>query len=392
MPHTRVRYLLPLIQHALRASPIVGVLGQRQTGKTTLIRSLCKEYETLDVRATLEAAQATPESWVMGRAHPFGIDECQLAPALFPALKSSVQRVPKKGQFLLTGSVRFTSRKAIRESLTGRILNLQLLPLNITESHAMPLSDVFLNFKTNGRRHSLTMNHFLKFLNSGGMPGICFNRDVAIRANYFESQLDTLLERDLRLIYATSLPYRTLKSILTWIALHQGEPLDYTEISKFAQTSALTVKKILSALEAIFLIRIFSTEGGKKSPIAFLEDQGMATHLSKREPELTHLPDLVRGLYANILPQFIYRPELAASFFQYRTRGGAYMPLAFHAKNGIVGIVPVVGREPTLASLKSSESFLRKYPGSHAVIGCSESERPKNLNERLHVMPLSSLL
>lgn len=108
------------------------------------------------------------------------------------------------------------------------------------------------------------MNHFLKFLNSGGMPGICFSRDMAIQSNYFESQLDTLLERDLKLVYATSLPYRTLKAILTWIALHQGEALDYVEIAKFSQTSALTVKKILSALEAIFLIRIFSTEGGKK--------------------------------------------------------------------------------------------------------------------------------
>lgn len=57
-----------------------------------------KEYETLDVRTSLESAQTTPDSWILERAHPFGIDECQLAPDLFPALKNAVQRLPKKGQ------------------------------------------------------------------------------------------------------------------------------------------------------------------------------------------------------------------------------------------------------------------------------------------------------
>lgn len=81
----------------------------------------------------------------------------------------------------------------------------------------------------------------------------------------------------------------------------------------------------------------------------------MATHLSNREPELTRLPDLVRGLYANILPQFLYRPELTASFFQYRTRGGAYVPLAFRTKKGVVGIVPTCRHR--VFGIRASEKY-----------------------------------
>ena len=84
----------------------------------------------------------SPKTFVQQTLSPFGIDECQLAPALFTALKLRVQAFKKTGQFVLSGSVRFTSRKAIRESLTGRIFNLELLPLTISEANRLPLFDL----------------------------------------------------------------------------------------------------------------------------------------------------------------------------------------------------------------------------------------------------------
>jgi len=118
MAHERIRYLLPSLLKGLTFSPLVGILGQRQTGKTTLMRSVVKNRSvSLDDQELLEAALLNPKSFVAREDLPFGIDECQLAPPLFSALKLRVQNNPRPGQFILTGSVRFTSRKAIRESV-----------------------------------------------------------------------------------------------------------------------------------------------------------------------------------------------------------------------------------------------------------------------------------
>ena len=71
---------------------------------------------------------------------PFGINEAQLCSPLFPALKQWVRTNKAKEQFILSGSVRFTSKADIRESLTGRIISLELLPFTIAESAQLALA------------------------------------------------------------------------------------------------------------------------------------------------------------------------------------------------------------------------------------------------------------
>src|SRR4051812_7143495 len=145
MPHLRVRYLEPLLRKSNRFSAVTGIFGHRQVGKTTLASLLAKKYVTLDDAGILETAVMDPKSFLADRdAHPLVIDECQLAPPLFPAIKEWVRTHSKPGQFILTGSVRFSSRKLIRESLTGRIIAWELLPMSLSEAHGQPLSDSIL--------------------------------------------------------------------------------------------------------------------------------------------------------------------------------------------------------------------------------------------------------
>lgn len=114
MPHLRVRYLERELFKLLGFSPLVGVLGHRQVGKTTLVASLGKEYFSLDLRTTHDEISADPFGFLSSvKKCPTVLDECQTLPELFPALKEFVRKNKKPGSFLLTGSVRFTSRKAI---------------------------------------------------------------------------------------------------------------------------------------------------------------------------------------------------------------------------------------------------------------------------------------
>ncbi len=88
---------------------------------------LSERYVSLDLAPVLNLASQDAISFLeKNKATPLVIDECQLAPELFPALKEHVRQDQKPGQFLLTGSVRFSSRRAIRESLAGRIVAWEL--------------------------------------------------------------------------------------------------------------------------------------------------------------------------------------------------------------------------------------------------------------------------
>lgn len=376
MPHDRPRYLAAAVSRALSHSPIVGILGQRQVGKTTMLEAASVEYATFDRAAVLAQADADAESFLQGRAAPFGIDEAQLCPALFPALKEHVRLHKRKGQFLLSGSVRFTSRVAIRESLTGRIVSLELLPFTIAEAAQRPLPDVCrpllkarspadLNFLAGSRTRS---TEFARYLEQGGLPGICFFRDAQVRHEKFVAQLDTLLNRDIRQIYPTTLLQGSLRALLEYIARHQGRPFELAEAARASQISSVTLKRVLFALEALFLIRVVpALEQGK--PAIYMEDQGMASWLSGRV--LESADDIVRGLYANLRQELHYRPAPGARISHWRTRNGAEVPLVFDCNHGRLGILATTQEEPAPKTLGSANAFLKRYPKAHVVIACA---------------------
>jgi predicted AAA+ superfamily ATPase len=271
---------------------VVGIFGHRQVGKTTLARALGGGYATLDLRESLEQANADPRGFLGmakgGRgAKPFVIDECQLAPPLFPEIKEWVRAHPRPGQFLLTGSVRFSSRKAIRESLTGRIISWELLPMDLSEAHGKPLPQAIRRLMTakslevdlpkQGYFNGASVGEYLQ---RGGLPGLFAVREASARAQRFETQIETLLERDLRLLTETSLPFRSLRRLLVELAMTQGSPLDWADVSRRARISAPTVRKLVEAFESMYLVRVVPTEGTRRKPVLFFEDQGEATHLA----------------------------------------------------------------------------------------------------------------
>jgi predicted AAA+ superfamily ATPase len=374
VPHLRERYSSPLIQHALSHSSIVGLVGQRQVGKTTLAERVGAEYVTFDQQRELVRATQDPDTFIQDRKAPFTIDECQLCPPLFPALKDWVRTHPKKGQFLLTGSIRFTSRKAIRESLTGRISYVEVLPLTLSESHRRPLGDLFARLQSSpaqrqieatlarAETHSWCKAEMLReYLTTGGLPGICFQRSAPVRLARWEDHLATLLDRDLRQVLQTTLPFPVLRGLLALLAETQGEPMDLSRLSRKTRISRVTLPKLLYAFEAIFLIRSYATSGTRTKPVYYLEDQGMATYLMRQsEAGPLGLTDLNRLLHSCILPQFRYRPEIAPGFKTYRTRNGVEVPFVVETQQGSLALIPELDSNPGRVSIEAARAFLKK--------------------------------
>lgn len=397
MPHDRERHIKKLLLNSLKFSSIVGILGHRQVGKTTLASSLTSKYFTLDIRQTLNQLEEDPLGFLEhNKGAPLVIDECQLSPDLFPAMKEYVRVNKKPGQLLITGSVRFTSRKVIKESLTGRIVNWELLPMDYSELKHLPLPDSIIKFIQSKNVELEIKNkpvnlskEVTRYLINGGLPGIFSIRNDAIRNQKFETQLQAIFERDLKLIFDTTLSLRTINSFASYLAGKQGMPLNLAEASRTTRISVPTARKLLSAFEAMFIVRLYDSEGEQKTPVLYYEDQGEASYLTSGLR--TDLQMIEHYLYANLRCQWMYRPELQVKLTQYRTRSGALVPFVLRSPKGVLGIIPSLEDNPNQSAYGSANSFLKANPEAK-VLYVHLGNKDMIINSRERSLPLGLLI
>ena len=255
----------------MQYTPLLGLMGHRQVGKTTLLEGLCQDYFSLDSPENTRLVEKNPRAFLKQTQQKWTVlDECQTTPIIFFELKEWVRLKKKPGQFILSGSVRFTSREQIRESLTGRIINLELLPLSASEIAEEPLSDFCLKLvKSSNLKHfvsdvtsvypynkslvSKKQKRMTNYFTKGGLPGLCFIRNEQIMKQKMTEQLNTILDRDLRMVKKIHLSLSEIWEVFRAVAKQQGRPLNLSEIKKQTGVSSPSIKKILYAMEALYL-------------------------------------------------------------------------------------------------------------------------------------------
>jgi hypothetical protein len=405
VPHFRKRHIDESFNNLIRHARIVGILGHRQVGKTTFIQAKSHDYITLDEKKSLLLARNDPAEFLeqlSGRRS--AIDECQLAPELFPALKIRVGTHQTPGQFILSGSVRFTSREAIRESLTGRISNLEVYPLTLSELDQGANSDFFLRAlsapslkQVLGSIHEVASIHrqrnqmIKKYLDHGGLPGICFIRELQTRKNLMTDLIETVLDRDIRLVYPTTLPYQTLTELCSVIAQNPHENVSHADIRRVTGISAITQKKLLRALESVFLLRRIPMEGDYKGDIFWFEDQIERFVFTPNEGPTEW--DWIGLVYRNCRAQFGYRLGEFPTYSHYLTRGGAQVPLVIQNQGKRLGLFAFASAdEITSNRIRSAESLLKKYEFARILFLVFNERTPKLLSERMAIVPMSSAL
>ena len=403
MPHTRLRHVEPAFQKLCSFSPIVGIFGHRQVGKTTFLEAHSSDYLSLDDDAVLHEAQSHPRQFLSRmKGSGSAIDECQLAPPLFPALKLWVQKHKKPGQFLLSGSVRFTSRRAIRESLTGRISTVELFPFVLSEMRQDELPDFlcraleassFTGFHlgaglaANARRSR--QKDYDKYLECGGLPGLCFIREPQARDRLMQDLLRTVLDRDLRLVYETPLPFSDLNALCIELATTPLKSVEIAATSRKIGMAPRTLKHLLHAMESIFLLRTLPIEGGgRKGVITWFEDQYDQNNLAKGK--LSTEAKRVGQAYRNARAQFEYRLGATPSYFHYLTRAGSSIPLAIRSDKGVLGILPLESSQQLTRAAKGAiSSFLRSYNNSKVLVTVDADEKARVLDQRVLVAPVT---
>ena len=113
----------------------VAVVGPRQSGKTTLVRSVFRDKPYVNLENPDVRAFAMEDTRGFLAQYPKGalFDEAQRVPALFSYLQQILDESPDRGRYILTGSNHFLLQESISQSLAGRIAYLNLMPFTLNE-------------------------------------------------------------------------------------------------------------------------------------------------------------------------------------------------------------------------------------------------------------------
>lgn len=244
---------------------MIVLTGARQTGKTSTFRRLFPDYSfvSLDLPTEAEQAEKEPRSFLQRYPPPVIIDEVQYAPGLFRHLKVGVDaHRARNGQFLLTGSQKFTLMKNVSESLAGRADIVELETLSLAEIQA-----------------SLPETTLKTAIVRGGFPELYANPDIDLVA-FYNSYLATYLERDIRLLTNVG-SLRDFERFVRACAFRSANLLNKADLARDVGIAPSTANHWLSMLEAsgqvVLLAPWFSirTRSIVKSPKLYFADTGL---------------------------------------------------------------------------------------------------------------------
>ena len=204
--HTR--HVALQLDEALLDTPVVLVNGARQSGKSTLVKSVVKangeprQYLTLDDVAVLNAAKSDAAGFINALQGPVTLDEVQRAPELFLAIKAAVDRDREPGRFLLTGSADVLVLPGIADSLAGRMEVLSLWPLSCAEMADSPLFNradaLFAGNWSTLAVPPCERGDFVGRLLAGGFADAVTRTSPRRRDAWFDSYIQAILQRDVR--------------------------------------------------------------------------------------------------------------------------------------------------------------------------------------------------
>jgi hypothetical protein len=166
-------------------------------------------------------------------------------------------------------------------------------------------------------------------------------------------------------IYSTTLPNSQILDFLQYIAQQQGRRFNYSDAKKNIGITMPTQKKLLYALESIFLIRRLKVEGSYSGEIYYLEDQAESLQLSQNI--LSHFEYYEQLVYRNLRAQLFYNVGLSFKEFSFETRGGVRIPYAIECEGYNLAILPIKEEMPNRSEKAAAASFLKTYNNSRIL-------------------------
>lgn len=387
----RKRIVDIILTDKLEAKGAVLIRGPKWCGKTTTAeqhaRSVIFMSEPSSMSNNLELAKIDPQLLLEGET-PRLIDEWQIAPQIWDAVRYEVDHRNKTGQFILTGSavpVAKTSSSPIFHTGTGRFAIINMLPMSLYESGdsngEVSLGELMESpVRIRGiNRHTLSDIAFLSC--RGGWP-FAVTAELSEKAALSQAfdYVDLVVEEDISRVDKIERNIERARSILRSYARLQGTQTSLSVIKKDVEyndsqnISDDTISSYLNALRQIFVIKdleawnpnLRSKSSIRTTPTRYFTDPSIATAALRLGPK-----DLIKSLntFGFIFEALcirdlrVYAEALDGDLYHYRDSNGLECDAVLHLRNGKYGLIEIkLGGEKLIeegvANLKKLASII----------------------------------
>lgn len=384
------RHITPRLLAALQVTPIVFLNGARQSGKSTLVQSLRHEigdkdapaaYVSFDRPTQMAAAATAPEGFLSGYKETLIIDEVQMVPELFRALKIFVDelrladKAHANGRYLLTGSANILALPKLSDPLVGHMTVLTLYPFSTAEASqgiGNGLDRLFnLDFAGSSDR-GLRITDAMKLAT---FPEIA-DKSAEERGIWFDGYITTILQRDVKLL-AELERISVLPGLLRVLAIRAGNLINDSDIARDIGLNPVTSKFYRNLLKMMFLnfdVEPWYRNLGKRlvrSPKGYLTDTLMLCHMLDQNLEdmAINKPDLFGHVLENYvaaeLTKLLTFSGTKAKLLHFRTSDGKEVDFVLERPDGSILAIEV---------RKSETVNIHDFKGIQALEGLAQKD------------------
>ena len=264
------RVSAPYLRSLLRTFRAVAIVGPRQSGKSTLVKECFSDwpYLTFEDVSTVTRFRKDPDHFMHLYSKGCVMDEVQKVPEIFSYLQVEIDKSPKKGRFILTGSSNFTLMESVTQTLAGRLVFLDLWPLSVNEIESA--------------KSNLFKGKWENFVWRGGYP-----EPAQLRSHlnsWYDSYIRTYVERDIRQVKAIdNIP--AFQRLIYLCAGRVGQQINFSSLAADVGVNASTVQSWLDVLQKnyiIYFLKPYYRNFNKrvvKAPKLYFTDTGLACWL-----------------------------------------------------------------------------------------------------------------
>lgn len=383
----KYRILDKVLAKRLKSIGAVLIEGPKWCGKTTtsekLAQSVIYMSDPANKNQYLEMAEINPQRLLEG-ATPRLIDEWQLAPKLWDAVRYEVDHRDELGQFILTGSSVPPSDKEIYHTGTGRFSWLLMRPMSLFESQEssgeVSLEDLFKTPVEISGKNNLNIEKLAFLVCRGGWPRATNIEDEEAALEQAYSYYEAVVRSDISRADGVNRDTERARKLMRSYARHQGTQatrqviINDIILNDNDKIDLSTIHSYLNALRKIFVIEdmeawspnLRSKTAIRTSETRYFIDPSIAVAALGIGPN-DLLSDLnTFGLLFETLcvrDLRVFADYLNGKVYHYRDKNGLECDAVVHLRNGSYGLVEIkLGGdrliEEAVANLKKLESIL----------------------------------
>lgn len=397
-----------LIRELFGELPALLIVGPRATGKTTTAARHAASVAQLDRPGEAVAFRADPDAALRGMEEPVLLDEWQAAPEVLGAVKRAVDRAPRPGRFLLTGSVR-ADLDAPTWPGTGRLVRIALFGMTVAEQLQWPLTVPLVDRLAQGDELAVPpdtpdLGEYVELALRSGFPEAALALSNRSRLRWLEAYVDQLVTRDAMQLEGPRDPAKLRRYFEAYALSSAGVAGDKSlfDAAGINRKTALAYEQLLVNLLVVERVPAWTSNRLKRlirSPKRYLTDPGLLAGVLRLDAS-TALRD--GDLLGRLLDTFVtaqLRAELVLAesrprLYHLRTEQGRHeVDLIVELGAGrILGIEVKADSAPGRDAAKHL-FWLRDRLGPRFVRGVVLHTGPRayELGERIWAAPIATL-